>query len=60
MTGGLPVKVRDKVLAEGGCSDAVTAVPQSDANRSWMLAMAERYVEAGAAIAGCVSTTDEA
>ncbi|KAL3811533.1 hypothetical protein ACHAXA_010309 [Cyclostephanos tholiformis] len=57
---GLPVQVRDKVLAEGGCPDAVTAVPQSDANRSWMSAMAERDVERGVAIAGCVPTTDEA
>jgi pre-mRNA-splicing factor RBM22/SLT11 len=57
---GLPVQVRDKILAEEGCGDAVVAVPQSDANRSWMTAQAERNVEQGVAIAGCVPTNDAA
>ncbi|KAL3763971.1 hypothetical protein ACHAW5_007590 [Stephanodiscus triporus] len=57
---GLPVQVRDQILAEEGCGDAVVAVPQSDANRSWMTANAERAVEQGTAIAGCVPTNDAA
>ena len=57
---GLPVQVRDKILAEEGCSDAVVAVPQSAANRSWMAANMERDVEQGVAIAGCIPTNDAA
>ena len=53
---GLPVQVRDQVLAEEGCKDSVVAVPQSDANRAWMTAQQERDIEQGKAIAGCVPT----
>eukprot|EP00571_Detonula_confervacea_P016203 CAMPEP_0172297790 /NCGR_PEP_ID=MMETSP1058-20130122/686_1 /TAXON_ID=83371 /ORGANISM="Detonula confervacea, Strain CCMP 353" /LENGTH=422 /DNA_ID=CAMNT_0013006981 /DNA_START=111 /DNA_END=1376 /DNA_ORIENTATION=+ len=57
---GLPVQVRDKILAEEGCKDALTAVPQSDANRSWMTAQTERDIEQGKAIQGCVPTNSAA
>lgn len=57
---GLPVQVRDKVLAEEGSTDAVVAVPQSDANRAWMTAQQERDIEQGKAIQGCVPTTSAA
>lgn len=58
---GLPVQVRDKVLAEEGNSDAIVlAVPQSDANRAWMTAMQERDIEQGKALAGCVAPANSA
>ncbi|KAL3763252.1 hypothetical protein ACHAWU_008955 [Discostella pseudostelligera] len=57
---GLPVQVRDKVLAEEGCGDAIVAVPQSDANRSWMTAMQERDIEQGKALAGVVPANSAA
>ena len=57
---GLPVQVRDKILAEEGCKDAVVAVPQSDANRAWMTNMQERDIEQGKAIQGCVPTNTAA
>jgi pre-mRNA-splicing factor RBM22/SLT11 len=57
---GLPVQVRDKVLAEEGNSDAIVAVPQSDANRAWMTAMQERDIEQGKALAGCVPANSAA
>eukprot|EP00580_Thalassiosira_gravida_P000384 CAMPEP_0201617480 /NCGR_PEP_ID=MMETSP0492-20130828/36464_1 /ASSEMBLY_ACC=CAM_ASM_000837 /TAXON_ID=420259 /ORGANISM="Thalassiosira gravida, Strain GMp14c1" /LENGTH=371 /DNA_ID=CAMNT_0048085759 /DNA_START=56 /DNA_END=1167 /DNA_ORIENTATION=+ len=57
---GLPVQVRDKILAEEGCKDAVVAVPQSDANRAWMTAQQERDIEQGKAIASCVPTNSAA
>jgi pre-mRNA-splicing factor RBM22/SLT11 len=44
---GLPVKVRDKVLREAGSAGAVTAVPQSAANRSWFAAQQERSLAQG-------------
>eukprot|EP00585_Thalassiosira_rotula_P011609 CAMPEP_0196143714 /NCGR_PEP_ID=MMETSP0910-20130528/13677_1 /TAXON_ID=49265 /ORGANISM="Thalassiosira rotula, Strain GSO102" /LENGTH=322 /DNA_ID=CAMNT_0041405201 /DNA_START=56 /DNA_END=1020 /DNA_ORIENTATION=- len=57
---GLPVQVRDKILAEEGCKDAVVAAPQSDANRAWMTAQQERDIEQGKAIASCVPTNSAA
>ena len=57
---GLPIQVRDQILAEEGCKDAVVAVPQSDANRSWMTAQQERDIEQGKAIQGCVPTNTAA
>lgn len=51
---GLPVQVRDKVLAE--CGDAggapgstELAIPQSDPNRAWYNASRDRAIEAGRA-----------
>jgi pre-mRNA-splicing factor RBM22/SLT11 len=44
---GLPVKVRDRVLKEAGSAGAVTAVPQSMANRSWYTAQQERILADG-------------
>mmetsp|Transcript_1249 Transcript_1249/g.2748 ORF Transcript_1249/g.2748 Transcript_1249/m.2748 type:complete len:441 (-) Transcript_1249:68-1390(-) len=59
---GLPVKVRDKVLREAGASgagSAMTAVPQSQANRSWFTAQQQRALDQGQnLVAG--SGTDEA
>eukprot|EP00566_Odontella_aurita_P015046 CAMPEP_0113556030 /NCGR_PEP_ID=MMETSP0015_2-20120614/17037_1 /TAXON_ID=2838 /ORGANISM="Odontella" /LENGTH=345 /DNA_ID=CAMNT_0000457355 /DNA_START=51 /DNA_END=1085 /DNA_ORIENTATION=+ /assembly_acc=CAM_ASM_000160 len=46
---GLPVAVRDRVLSEEGSAGAVSAVPQSDANRSWYNAQNERAIEQGSA-----------
>mmetsp|Transcript_23528 Transcript_23528/g.40137 ORF Transcript_23528/g.40137 Transcript_23528/m.40137 type:complete len:414 (-) Transcript_23528:142-1383(-) len=57
---GLPVQVRDKILAEEGCKDSVVAVPQSDANRAWMTAQQERDIEQGKAIQSCVPTNSAA
>jgi pre-mRNA-splicing factor RBM22/SLT11 len=42
---GLPVKLRDKMLAEHGSS--IVAVPQSDANLSWQKAQQARAIEQG-------------
>jgi pre-mRNA-splicing factor RBM22/SLT11 len=42
---GLPVKLRDKMLAEHG--SCVVAVPQSDANLSWVKAQNARAIEQG-------------
>jgi len=52
---GLPVAMRDKILREedgihqggGGGSLLTTAVPQSDANRSWFNAQQARMIENG-------------
>lgn len=44
---GLPVKVRDRVLREAGSASAVSAVPQSMANRSWYTAQQNRALEQG-------------
>lgn len=52
---GLPVAVRDKILREegggtqqgGGGSTLATAIPQSDANRSWFNAQQARMIENG-------------
>lgn len=44
---GLPVKVRDRVLKEHGSAGAITAVPQSMANRSWYTAQQERALAQG-------------
>jgi pre-mRNA-splicing factor RBM22/SLT11 len=49
---GLPVKVRDRVLKEAGASGAVSAVPQSMANRSWYTAQQERALEQGQNLVG--------
>ena len=49
---GLPVKVRDKVLREAGSSGAVTAVPQSKANRAWYTAQQERALAQGQNMVG--------
>lgn len=54
------MQVRDRILAEEGCKDAVTAVPQSDANRAWMTAQQERDIELGRNIQGCVPTNSAA
>lgn len=57
---GLPVQVRDRVLAEEGCKDSVLATPQSDANRAWMTAQQERDIELGRSIQGNVPTNSAA
>jgi len=44
---GLPVKVRDRVLRESGSAGAVSAVPQSNANRAWYTAQQQRAIEQG-------------
>jgi len=44
---GLPVKVRDRVLRESGAGGAVSAVPQSNANRAWYTAQQQRALEQG-------------
>lgn len=44
---GLPVKVRDRVLRESGSGGAVSAVPQSMANRAWYTAQQQRALEQG-------------
>jgi len=44
---GLPVKLRDKMLAEHGST--VLAVPQSDANLAWQKAQQVRAIEQGVA-----------
>jgi len=49
---GLPVKVRDKVLREAGAAGAVSAVPQSMANRAWFTAQQERALAQGQDLVG--------
>lgn len=49
---GLPVKVRDKVLRETGSAAAVSAVPQSMANRSWYTAQQQRALDQGQNLVG--------
>jgi pre-mRNA-splicing factor RBM22/SLT11 len=49
---GLPVKVRDKVLREAGSAAAVSAVPQSMANRSWYTAQQQRALDQGQNLVG--------
>jgi pre-mRNA-splicing factor RBM22/SLT11 len=45
---GLPVKVRDRVLRDNGSSaGAISAVPQSNANRAWYTAQQQRAIEQG-------------
>ena len=44
---GLPVKVRDRILAEAGSASACAIVPQSGANRSWYTAQQERALATG-------------
>jgi len=44
---GLPVKVRDRILAEAGSAAACAIVPQSMANRSWFTAQQERSLAQG-------------
>ena len=46
---GLPVKVRDQVLRETGSAGAVSAMPQSHANRAWFTAQQNRALEQGTA-----------
>mmetsp|Transcript_23980 Transcript_23980/g.50537 ORF Transcript_23980/g.50537 Transcript_23980/m.50537 type:complete len:427 (+) Transcript_23980:61-1341(+) len=57
---GLPVQVRDRILAEEGCKDAVVAVPQSEANRAWMTAQQERDIEQGKNVQASVPTNSAA
>lgn len=49
---GLPVKVRDKVLRESGCAAAVSAIPQSNANRAWYTAQQQRVLDQGGNMVG--------
>jgi pre-mRNA-splicing factor RBM22/SLT11 len=49
---GLPVKVRDKILKEYGTGGAMTAVPQSMANRAWYTAQQERTLAQGENMVG--------
>jgi len=49
---GLPVKVRDRVLKEHGSAGAITAVPQSMANRSWYTAQQQRTLAQGQSLVG--------
>ncbi len=49
---GLPVKVRDRILKEHGSASAITAVPQSMANRSWHTAQQERALAQGQTMLG--------
>jgi pre-mRNA-splicing factor RBM22/SLT11 len=44
---GLPVKVRDRVMRESGSAGAVSAVPQSNANRAWYTAQQQRALQQG-------------
>ena len=44
---GLPVKVRDRILAEAGSANACAIVPQSMANRAWFTAQQERTLAQG-------------
>mmetsp|Transcript_25001 Transcript_25001/g.58667 ORF Transcript_25001/g.58667 Transcript_25001/m.58667 type:complete len:429 (-) Transcript_25001:105-1391(-) len=44
---GLPVKVRDRILAEAGSANACSIVPQSSANRAWYTAQQERALTQG-------------
>ena len=44
---GLPVKVRDRILAEAGSANACSIVPQSMANRAWYTAKQERALAQG-------------
>jgi len=49
---GLPVKVRDRILAEAGSAGATAIVPQSAANRSWYTAQQERSLAQGQNMVG--------
>jgi len=49
---GLPVKVRDRILAEAGSAGACAIVPQSMANRSWYTAQQERSLAQGENMVG--------
>jgi pre-mRNA-splicing factor RBM22/SLT11 len=49
---GLPVGVRDKILKEHGSTGALTAVPQSKANRAWYTAQQERTLAQGENLVG--------
>jgi pre-mRNA-splicing factor RBM22/SLT11 len=49
---GLPVKVRDRILKEHGSAGAITAIPQSMANRSWYTAQQERVLAQGQNLVG--------
>ena len=49
---GLPVKVRDRILAEAGSASACAIVPQSMANRSWYTAQQERALAQGQNMVG--------
>lgn len=42
---GLPVKVRDRILRDSGAGGAVSAVPQSHANRAWYTAQQQRALD---------------
>ncbi len=49
---GLPVKVRDRILAEAGSANSCAIVPQSSANRSWYTAQQERALAQGQNMVG--------
>jgi len=49
---GLPVKVRDRILAEAGSANACAIVPQSGANRAWYTAQQERALSQGQNMVG--------
>jgi len=49
---GLPVKVRDRILAEAGAAASCAVVPQSRANRAWYTAQQERALEQGQNMVG--------
>jgi len=49
---GLPVKVRDRILAEAGSANTCAIVPQSAANRSWYTAQQERALAQGQNMVG--------
>ena len=49
---GLPVKVRDRILAEAGSANSCTVVPQSGANRSWFKQQQERALAQGQNMVG--------
>ncbi len=49
---GLPVKVRDRILAEAGNANACTVVPQSHANRAWYNSKQERALAQGKNMVG--------
>lgn len=57
---GLPVKVRDQVLREAGSSSAVSAVPQSMANRAWYTAQQQRLLDQGQNMVGDVNAVAHA
>jgi hypothetical protein len=45
-TAGLPVQVRDSILAEAGASVTDLTMPQSDTNKQWFAQQHDRMVRA--------------